>query len=73
MILATPDELREIARMWDNSAIVCRTFAIKDIALGYSDSTGNALAERDRRIANAMRQAADLLEKNLIIYQDLDV
>lgn len=52
----TPSDLREVAAMWDKSALYCDD--------GYPD-----LAARDRRIAAAMRKAADILEAENVLIQ----
>ena len=44
-------DLREVASVWDNSALIC-------VEHGEAE-----LASRDRRFAAAMREAADILEK----------
>ncbi len=47
----TAADLREVAAVWDKSALYC-------------DEKGESeLASRDRRFADAMREAADILEK----------
>lgn len=61
--IASPDELREMARHWDESAQFCMVRSIIDVAYGRSDGA-LALAERDKRIANALRRAADILERD---------